>query len=207
MSHNQTRNLHVNPSARLWRYASPIDCRVVDFHRRFPGFSVTPLVSLDSVAAELGVRHVFIKDESTRMNLPSFKILGASWATYRAILLEVNLAVGVSLEELSVAARKEKIKLFAATDGNHGRAVARMAKLLGIKADIFISIDLDQITHDIIASEGARVIVHQGDYDSAVRQAKIQAETAGGILIQDTALKGYEEIPQVRCSHGSANGC
>lgn len=197
MSHNQTRDIYVNPSARLWRYTSPIDCRIVDFHRRFPSFSVTPLVSLDSVAAELGVRHVFIKDESTRMNLPSFKILGASWATYRAILREVNLVVGTSLEDLSVAARKENIKLLAATDGNHGRAVARMAKLLGIKADIFVPTDLDQITRDLIASEGARVIVYQGDYDSTVRHAKVQAETAGGILIQDTAFKGYEEIPQV----------
>ncbi len=197
MSHNQTRNLYVNLSARSWRYTSTIDPRIGDFHRRFPGFSVTPLISLDSVAAELGVKHVLIKDESTRMGLPSFKILGASWAAYRAILHEVNLAVGVSLQNLSVAARKENIKLFAATDGNHGRAVARVAKLLGIKAIIFIPMDLDQITHDLIASEEARVIVHEGDYDSTVRQAKVQAETAGGILIQDTAFKGYEEIPQV----------
>jgi diaminopropionate ammonia-lyase len=188
---------YINPDARSWRCRSAIDPRIVDFHRRLPGFTTTPLISLDSIAAELGVKRVFIKDESNRMGLPAFKILGASWATYRAILRKVGLTVGVPLEDVSVAAQEAKIELFTAIDGNHGRAVARMAKLLGITASIFTTAHLDHETLNLIASEGAQVIVIEGDYDSAVQRAKTQAEIAGRILIQDTAFRGYEETPQV----------
>ena len=33
----------------------------------------------------LAVGRVFIKDETARFDLPSFKILGASWAAYAAL--------------------------------------------------------------------------------------------------------------------------
>ncbi|KAI9775381.1 MAG: hypothetical protein M1839_001236 [Geoglossum umbratile] len=196
MSHNHTRRFYVNPAARSWRCTSTVDPRIGDFHQRLPSFAPTPLVSLDSVATELGVKRVFVKDESSRMGLPAFKILGASWATYRAVVRTVGLTIGVSLEDLSVAAQKARITLFTATDGNHGRAVARMAKLLGIKASVFVPLCLDRATRDLIAGEGAQVTAAKGDYDFAVRQARTEAETAGGILIQDTAFPGYEEIPQ-----------
>ncbi|KAI9769213.1 MAG: hypothetical protein M1840_004342 [Geoglossum simile] len=182
MPHNRTSGLYLSPDAQSWRCTSTIDPRISHFHRRLPGFTATPLISLDSIAAELGVKRVFIKDETSRMGLPAFKILGASWATYRAVVHKAGLTVGAPLEAVSVAAQKAKIEFFAATDGNHGRAVARMAKLLGVRANIFTPAYLDRAALDLIASEGA--------------QANAQAETAGGILVQDTAFEGYEEIPQ-----------
>jgi diaminopropionate ammonia-lyase family len=195
----EEKSLYVNPAARSWRCSSDtVDPRIERFHRSLPGFAPTPLVPLDSVAAELGVRHVFIKDESNRMGLPSFKIFGASWATYRAVISKLNLTVGeVSLEELSVIARREKIGLFTASAGNHGRAVARMAKLLRINARVFVPMYLDQATKDLISGEDSQLVVVPGEYDSAVQQAKAQAERADGVMVQDTAFGGYEDIPQV----------
>ncbi|KAI0521388.1 hypothetical protein F5B22DRAFT_571689 [Xylaria bambusicola] len=46
------------------------------FHKQLPGYSHTTLINLDEVAKEVGVQTVRLKDESTRLGLPSFKILG-----------------------------------------------------------------------------------------------------------------------------------
>src|ERR1700741_323232 len=59
--------------------------RPIDFHRRLPGYRVSPLVEAPRLAEVLGVAKVFVKDETSRFGLPSFKILGASWATYAAL--------------------------------------------------------------------------------------------------------------------------
>ena len=58
----------------------------LDFHRRLPGYSRTPLVQAPELAAKLHVGQVWVKDESSRLGLPAFKILGASWAVYQALV-------------------------------------------------------------------------------------------------------------------------
>jgi diaminopropionate ammonia-lyase len=50
------------------------------FHQGLPGHAPTPLTEVPALAAELGAARVFVKDESSRLGLPAFKILGASWA-------------------------------------------------------------------------------------------------------------------------------
>lgn len=50
------------------------------YHRSLPGYRPTPLVDIPGLAAALGVARVLVKDESDRLGLPAFKILGASWA-------------------------------------------------------------------------------------------------------------------------------
>src|SRR6478609_5437710 len=57
----------------------------VEFHQRLPEYAPTPLVDAKSLARQLGVGKLWVKDESSRIGLPSFKILGASWATYKAL--------------------------------------------------------------------------------------------------------------------------
>ncbi|KAL2004512.1 hypothetical protein VTN00DRAFT_3397 [Thermoascus crustaceus] len=178
--------IYVNPKARSWHHDPDFDARIMEYNRRLPGFAPTPLIRVDSLAGELGVRHVFVKDESHRADLPAFRILGASWATCHSVARAV----------LRAAARENGIKLFAATDGNHGRAIARMAKILKIESDIFVPSNLDQATRDLISSEGAQVIVIGGDYDYTVKQARIKSEMPNGLLIQDTAFEGYTEIAQ-----------
>lgn len=191
------KDIYINPAARFWQHSLNLDSRIIALHQSLPGFAPTPLISVESIAKEIGVKHVFVKQESSRAGLPAFKILGASWATYRSIARTVNRPIGVSLDDLGVAASNKGIKLFAATDGNHGRAVARMAKLLGLESDIFVPAILDRPTQDLITSEGARVVIIDGDYDYTVQQARFSSEVPGGLLIQDTAFEGYTEIAQV----------
>jgi diaminopropionate ammonia-lyase len=144
------------------------------FHRTLPGYAPTPLVEAPAAAAALGVRRVLVKDESSRLGLPSFKVLGASWAIHRA------------LQE-----RPGTSRLSCATDGNHGRAVARMARLLGLHATVVVPASMLEARRAAIAAEGAEVEVIDGTYDEAVeRAAELDA-----LVIQDTAWPGYETIP------------
>ncbi|HEX6207009.1 MAG TPA: pyridoxal-phosphate dependent enzyme, partial [Actinomycetota bacterium] len=110
------------------------------FHRKLPGYEPSPLREAPSIAERLGVGEVWVKDESSRLGLPAFKILGASWAAYRALVRRLGEEPEwETIEEL--AERFEPLKpltLATATDGNHGRAVARMARWLGLEARILV---------------------------------------------------------------------
>ncbi len=168
------------------------------YHGSMPDFETTPLRSAHQVAQRLGVRSVLVKDESSRLGMPSFKILGASWATCRAILdhLGVDLPKQPTLADLkaAVAERGSGLTLVAATDGNHGRAVARMAKLLGLSAIILVPTGMVDSRIEAIESEGAQVRVVQGGYDDAIAaSAALQDDTH--VVISDTSWEGYTDIP------------
>jgi diaminopropionate ammonia-lyase family len=193
----------VNPSTQSWISEAPtspeLTKSIASFHSSLPRFKLARLISLGSIAKEIGVKSVYLKDEGNRWDLPSFKILGASWAINRAIVKQCGLPDEATLEDLGAAARNSSIRLVAATDGNHGRAVSKMARVLGIGAPIYVPKDMDSGTRDFIIGEGSDLIVVDGDYDSAVRTAAQAASTTGGWLVQDTAFEGYEEIPKLNC--------
>ncbi len=85
--------------------------------------------------------------------------------------------------------------LAAATDGNHGRAVARMAALLQFQSRIYVPAGTAQARIDAIASEGAQVDVINGTYDQAVeRSARDAGERC--LVISDTSWPGYEDVPR-----------
>ncbi|KIW28297.1 uncharacterized protein PV07_07973 [Cladophialophora immunda] len=189
--------IYKNPHARTWTHTYDTDISLAQaFHKRLPGYKETPLVPLNDLAKELDVKAIFVKDESSRLGLPSFKVLGASWGTFRAIVERHGLSLDSSLEDVSDAAKKSETVLFAATEGNHGRAVARMGKILGIPVRIFMSRFADRETCQKIESEGAEVTVIPGSYDDAVSRAFQESQEAPtGLLIQDNAFDGYEQIP------------
>ena len=87
------------------------------------------------------------------------------------------------------------LMLAAATDGNHGRAVARMAHLLGLDTHIFVPIGTAQARIDALADEGAAVTVVNGTYDDAVA-ASAQLSSSHCLVISDTAWPGYDQIPR-----------
>ncbi|PYI09582.1 hypothetical protein BO78DRAFT_308107 [Aspergillus sclerotiicarbonarius CBS 121057] len=189
------RPIFINPSpTTTWSGAVP---RVQGFHEDFPGYAASPLVPLPAIAHELGVRAVYVKQESNRFGLPSFKVLGASWAIYRAVLATLGLPEGTPLDALIARVQTSAaITLIAATEGNHGRAVARVAQQMSLQCRIYVPCTMHEYTKQMIRSEGADVVVVEGDYDRAVQTAADSAaELAQGILIQDTAFEGYEDIP------------
>jgi diaminopropionate ammonia-lyase len=165
-------------------------------HRRLPGYAPTPLRSCPDLAWQLGVGELWVKDESWRLGLPSFKVLGAAYASYRALTSRLGYEPRWdSVADLSAAVRPlGAVTLCAATDGNHGRAVARVARLLGLRADIYVPAGTVQPRIDAIAAEGASVTVVDGGYDDAVR---LSAEQAGErcIVVSDTSWPGYTQIP------------
>jgi diaminopropionate ammonia-lyase len=167
-------------SARGWR-APGVGTDPVRFHRGLPGYRPTPLVEVPELAGSLAVGRLLVKDESNRFGLPAFKILGAAWAIQRALT--------------SAGAGSAVRRLVAATDGNHGRAVARVAAQRGLAARIFVPAGVHPAAIAAIADEGADVSVISGSYDEAVAAAVADAESSGGLLVQDTAWPGYEQIP------------
>ncbi|EON63803.1 hypothetical protein W97_03031 [Coniosporium apollinis CBS 100218] len=188
--------MYQNPAAGRWSCQSTDDPAVADFHRKLPDYNVTPLVPLPSLAKELGLGHVLVKDESHRFGLPAFKILGASWAVYRAVAAKVDLPPTTPLDDLSAAANAHGVELVSCTEGNWGRAVARMAKYLSIQATVFVSQNMYKTTLNLIAGEGAMVSVVQGDYDASIQAARDESAKSGALLVMDTSWPGYEEIPK-----------
>jgi diaminopropionate ammonia-lyase len=167
-------------------------------HAALPGYAPTPLREARHLASALGLARVWVKDESERLGLPAFKILGASWAAFRALAR----ALGRDLDPAGgLAALREALgelrpwTLVAATDGNHGRGVARVARWLGLSARVFVPVGTAAARIDSIASEGAEVEVVLGSYDETVERAAREA-TGRASLIQDHAWPGYEEIPR-----------
>lgn len=195
------RHVHFIPEALAWTApASPDTDRTTDFHRSLPHYKPSRLVSLDPIAREIGVGAVYVKDESSRLGLPSFKILGASWGIFRAIAQRLNLPLTSSVDSVKEALASHPAKLYAATDGNHGRAVGRMGSLLSVPVEIHVPAGMAQATIEFIESEGAVVVKSTGTYEDAIAAAhEGSKEAAGGILVQDTAFEGYEDIPSVGC--------
>jgi len=148
----------------------------------FRSASFTPLRRLPALASRAGVGDILIKDESCRLGLNSFKILGVSYAVGR-LMSEGRIAQGTVL--------------VCATEGNHGRAVARAAHKNGLEARIYMSADAAAARIEAIAQEGAQVVIAKGNYDDAVRLAANDARRNGWMIISDTSWPSYEEIPRL----------
>ena len=170
------------------------------FHKSFPQYDRTPLTALEHMAEFLGLGRLYVKDESYRFGLNAFKVLGGSYAMARFIAKETGRDVSelpysvLTSEEL----KKEfgQATFFTATDGNHGRGVAWAANRLGQQAVVHMPKGTTRARLENIAREGAQVDIQELNYDDCVRlAAREAAETPRGVIVQDTAWEGYEEIP------------
>jgi diaminopropionate ammonia-lyase len=184
-----------NPNARGHVDGPVPDRGPMRFHQRLAGYRPTALREAPKVARRLGIGAVLVKDESSRLGLPAFKVLGASWATYQLAIRRLGAEPAWStLDELRAHFEPLRpLALATATDGNHGRAVAHVARLFGFEARIFVPAGTVQARIDAIGSEGADVIVVSGSYDDAVRRA---ADEAGErcIVVSDTSWEGYTNV-------------
>ncbi len=174
--------------------------KALAFHKGFPQYSVTPLSKLDGMAEYLGVSSVCVKDESYRFGLNAFKVLGGSFAMAKYIAKETGRDVSeMTYDYLTGDELKSdfgQATFFTATDGNHGRGVAWAANKLKQKAVVHMPKGSTKARFDNIAKEGAKVTIEELNYDDCVRlAAKEASETEHGVIVQDTAWDGYEEIP------------
>ena len=173
--------------------------KVCGFHKSFPMYEATPLVTLDAMAKEIGLESIHVKDESYRFGLNAFKVLGGSYAMgkYLANLLDMDISE-LPFEKMTSDEIREKlgdITFITATDGNHGRGVAWTASQLKQHSVVYMPAGSAQERLDNILKEGAKASILNMNYDEAVRLSNKEAEENGWVIIQDTAWEGYEDIP------------
>ncbi|HGM9927890.1 TPA: diaminopropionate ammonia-lyase [Providencia stuartii] len=176
-------------------FTDEITAEVLAFHKKINGYDATPLVSLKKLASRIGVKNIFVKDESKRFGLNAFKVLGGSYALGKLLAEKLDVPI-TELDFKTVGTLlPEPLTFTTATAGNHGTGVAWAARELGQKAVVFMPKGSAQASVDRIKSLGAACIVTDVNYDDTVRLASMKADSKGWTLVQDTAWEGYEKIP------------
>jgi threonine dehydratase len=174
------------------------------FHRALPGYNTTALVKLRQVAKEVGIGAVYVKNESGRFGQPSFKILGVSWAAFRAIIQSLALPRNSDFNSVRRALSTASVTLVTATDGNHGRSVARIGSILGTKVHVFVPSIMDRSAVEVIGCEGATITEVDGPYNLALQTASEAAKrSVSNILVQleEDLFPGLEDMPDVSYRH------
>jgi diaminopropionate ammonia-lyase len=174
--------------------------KAATFHKSFPEYTQTPLVNLDNMAKFLGLKNLYVKDESFRFGLNAFKVLGGSFAI--GCYIAKKLGKDVSQLPYNILTSKKLLEefgqttFFTATDGNHGRGLAWAANKLNQKCVVFMPKGSSKVRLANIQKEGATATIEEVNYDECVRTAiATSAKVQNSVVIQDTAWEGYEEIP------------
>lgn len=141
----------------------------------------TPLYQAHPLAQYLGIGELLIKDETHRLGLNAFKILGVRYA------VEKMRREGLLPPDAVLA---------CATDGNHGRAVARTASRAGLRSQIYLPRQAAEQRIRAIREEGAEVTIVGGTYDDAVRRVAADAAVNGWVVLSDMSWPGYEDVPR-----------
>lgn len=167
----------------------------------WPGYAATPLLSLTTLAARIGVGSLHFKDEGGRFGLGSFKALGGAYAVARLLQAQVETRLGcpVPMDAIMDGSHADliaKITVCCATDGNHGRSVAWGAQTFGCRCVIFIHATVSEGRKTAIEAYGAEVRRTPGNYDDSVRAAQDTASREGWFVVSDTSYPGYMDIPR-----------
>ncbi len=169
------------------------------FHKSIEGYAPTPLQKLKGMAAACGIAEMFVKDESYRLELNAFKVLGGAYAIARYIANQLNENIeDLPFERMISDEIKKKlgeITFVTATDGNHGRGVAWAANKLRQHSVVYMPKGSSPERLQNIKELGADASITEFNYDGAVAHANEMAEKNGWIMVQDTAWEGYEDIP------------
>ena len=157
-----------------------------------PAYAPTPLSDAAALADTLGVARLWIKDESTRMGLGSFKALGGAFAVVQMILDRAGGHDPMTPEARAVAAQ---MTFITASAGNHGLSVAAGARVFHAGAKIVLAASVPESFADRIRAAGAEVIRVAGSYEDSIAEAMRLAEENGWIHLADGSWPGYIEAP------------
>ncbi len=176
---------------------NPDSAPVIKLLAQCPLHKATSITSEQKTANTIGIESLWIKHESERMGLGSFKALGGSFA----ILSLLCEAAGVSTNEpvdLDNPAFKKAAaskKFACATAGNHGLSVAAASSLFGASSAVFIADSVPEEFAERLREKGAEVFRAGAIYEEANAAAVAACEENGWILIADTSHETYQEIP------------
>ncbi len=164
----------------------------------WPGYRQTPLVALHGLAGACNVGSLHYKDEGWRFGLGSFKPLGGAYAVFRVIEGEIRRLSGRDVTSTGLFSGKyqdivDGVTVCAATDGNHGRAVAWGSRMFGCRCVIYLNEAVTDGREKAISAYGAEVRRVPGSFDDAVRAASKTAAAEGWHVVPDTAAGGNIE--------------
>ena len=142
-------------------------------------YTPTPLLNLNKLSKDLGLKNIFYKDESKRFGLKSFKALGGAYAVEQ------------------VSSGNKNVVVATATAGNHGKSVAWGAKRLGIACKIFISEFVSDTRADEMRKLGADVVQVKGNYENSLNECIKQSKKNGWEIVQDVAWENYLTVPKL----------
>ncbi|MFT6157005.1 MAG: diaminopropionate ammonia-lyase, partial [Neolewinella sp.] len=104
--------------------------------RQCPVYTPTPMLASPSLAKALNVSELYVKDESQRMRLGSFKALGGAYALGQMVSDKAGVADVMSDAAKAVA---KEMTFITASAGNHGLSIAAGAKVFNSNAVIVLS--------------------------------------------------------------------
>jgi threonine synthase len=140
----------------VWRYRAllPIgdDVERVDL-----GTGCTPLIKADNLARELGIKHLYLKND---MANPTH--------SFKDRVVTVALTAARAMGFTTVA---------CASTGNLANSVAAHAARVGLQAFVFIPADLEEAKIITTAVYGANVVAVKGNYDQVNRLCSEIAQT------------------------------
>jgi len=128
----------------LWKYRELLPVRRTENIVSL-GEIATPIIPLDKLAAEVGAKHLWVKDEG-RLPTGSFKA--------RGLVMAIAMAKELGVQTIAMP-----------TDGNAGAAAAAYASRVGIESVIFCPADTPEVNVREIAAQGARVYRVNGYID------------------------------------------
>ncbi|WP_322865084.1 diaminopropionate ammonia-lyase [Aquicoccus sp. G2-2] len=157
-----------------------------------PAYEVSPLIDAPKLAQDLGVSGLWLKDETSRMRLGSFKALGGAFAVVQMIL---DRAGGVDPMTPATRAIAQQMTFITASAGNHGLSIAAGAQVFSAHAKIVLSTGVPEGFANRIRKTGAEVIRIAGSYEDSVAEAARLAAQNDWIHLADGSWEGYTAPP------------
>lgn len=169
-------------------YPSVAAHRVAELLEHCPAAAQTPLVDATSLAQGFGVGALWVKDERARMNLGSFKALGAAYVIARHAR---------DLSEFPDQSTLWGRTYVTASAGNHGMSVAAGARIFGARAVVYIAETVPDVFADRLRAQGADVRREGADYAASMTAAASAAAEQNWTLLSDSSWPGYTDLPYI----------
>ena len=175
-----------------------LDHSAINFHSSIKNYTPSQVLNLEALAKNLNVNSIFVKDESKRFTLDTFKALGPIFALYR-FYDKLNTKKYSRSLRYSDFFDSDYLKQFGdyvfttATDGNHGKALAWACQLIDQKSVIYIPNYTVQARMEAIKKYTKNLIKVNGSYQETVNFCYQEAEKNKRIIITDSSSeKSYE---------------
>ncbi len=155
----------------------------------------TPLLQSPALADSLNIGNISFKDERNRMNLGSFKALGAAYVIAKRAAEKIADKSGdTDINSIDETQWRNALKgevFITASAGNHGISVAAGARIFGAKAVIYLAKTVPADFATRLKTFGAEVVIAGDDYDASLAEAMQAAKTNDWYLLADGTWQGY----------------